>query len=221
VPRFRRPTSALQGPNPATFVVLPLIGLIALSCTDIAGAWCSNTFDLGFRSLFADSPGPFGTIRFIAEKSIHVTLFTTLGFTLLLLFQGASRKTLLALVTGCTLGCCSELFQRLFPTRDPAIRDVLINSCSVSAGVAIASCMQMITAAGRHASEAVGVSGYADRAIADLQALSFHTGIRSGEFEPLNAQGAHATPYLNEVEIISEKTNIRSDPFELAADFER
>jgi hypothetical protein len=39
-------------------------------------------------------------------------------------------------LAGFALGCSSELFQRLFPTRDPAIRDVLINWSAVMIGLA-------------------------------------------------------------------------------------
>jgi hypothetical protein len=127
--------------------VLPVLGVIALSCTDAAGGWCSKAFDSVFRSWVSQGQEAFWTIRFLAEKSVHVTMFTILGAVLSAAFHGVKREAVLALTAGCAIGCCSELFQRLFPTRDPSIRDVLIHWSSVSVGVALSYCWQKITEA--------------------------------------------------------------------------
>jgi hypothetical protein len=103
--------------------VLPVVGAIAISCTDAAGAWCSQAFNVGFRALFGNGGAAFGTLRFVAEKSVHVMLFTTLGAVLFRAFRGMPQRAWWAVATGCALGGGSELLQRLFPTRDPGCPD--------------------------------------------------------------------------------------------------
>jgi hypothetical protein len=77
----------------------------------------------------------------MAEKSVHVTLFVALAATLWCCLGSVPKRTTWTVVTGFALGCSSELFQRLFPTRDPTIRDVLINWCSVLLGI---GCMHLV-----------------------------------------------------------------------------
>ena len=109
---------------------------IGLACTDAAGRWGVAAFDGLFLRFLGTSDGTYWSVRFIAEKSIHVALFTGLAMTLWASFKRARHRTIYVVATGFALGCCSELFQRIFPTRDPSIRDVLINWSAVIIGVA-------------------------------------------------------------------------------------
>jgi hypothetical protein len=103
----------------------------------MAGARSSDLFDSMFLPLLACSAKTYWTTRFIAEKSIHVILFSCLGAILWNCFRGTARRTTYALLVGFCIGCSSELFQRLFPTRDPSLRDVLINWSAVLLGIGI------------------------------------------------------------------------------------
>ena len=148
-----------------------------MSCTDAAGGWCSRVFDSAFRPWLSQGQQAFWTIRFLAEKSVHVTMFTSLGAVLWRAFRNLKRRTALALATGWAIGCYSELFQRLFPTRDPSIRDVLINWSSVGAGVTVSYCLHQINQARRSievttAEHAAGPENIG----ADLLALSLLVG---------------------------------------------
>jgi hypothetical protein len=178
-----------------TLCVLPVLGVIALSCTDAAGRWCSRAFDSGFRSWFSEGREAFWTIRFLAEKSVHVTMFTSLGAVLWVAFHDVKQRTVLALAAGCAIGCCSELFQRLFPTRDPSIRNVLINWSSVGAGVAISYCLDQIKEARSLTVKTVGHPACAENIGADLLALSLHICTQHGASDKISLQKAE-TPEL-------------------------
>jgi VanZ like family len=165
----------------ALLSVLPVVGATAVSCTDAAGAWCSRAFDVGFRALFGNAGAAFWTIRFVAEKSVHVTLFTTLGAVLFLAFRGVQRRAWLAVASGFALGCCSELFQRLFPTRDPAIRDVFINGTGVGSGVILSFCCEKVFGVGRASSPVRAEVCDSQTSVLDLLALSSRIGFRAVE----------------------------------------
>jgi glycopeptide antibiotics resistance protein len=77
----------------------------------------------------------YWTLHFYAEKALHLSLFTGVGVALSRAFKSSRSCAFWAIVVGAVVGCSSELFQRLFPTRDPAIRDVLINWAGVLIGV--------------------------------------------------------------------------------------
>jgi glycopeptide antibiotics resistance protein len=120
--------------------ILPIVALIALSCTVHAGTWCDKRFKAMF-DLLLGSLGPsqdvFWRLHFIAEKSFHLGMFTILGSVLCMAFRRSARRGAWVLLIGFAIGCSSELLQRLFPTRDPAIRDVLINWTGVLIGLLV------------------------------------------------------------------------------------
>lgn len=73
---------------------------------------------------------------FWEKKAIHVILFATLAFFL----SRASVETAgltpgVIVLIGAGIGASSEAFQFLFPTREPSLRDVLINASATCAGV--------------------------------------------------------------------------------------
>jgi VanZ family protein len=127
----------------ALCVIITVVA-IALSCTDAVGRWGGRSFDLGFRWLLAasNSEDMYWTVRFIAEKSIHLTLFTGLSVALWICGKRLRRRTTYSLIGGLALGVCSELFQSLFPTRDPSVRDVLINWSGIVIGLSLIHIVQ-------------------------------------------------------------------------------
>jgi VanZ family protein len=119
-----------------------VLGAIALACTDVAGRWSVNAFDGLFRRFLASSDNGYRTLRFVAEKSVHVALFAGLALVLWRCFGHMRHRTMYTVLAGFTVGCSSELFQRMFPTRDPSIRDVLINWSAVLISVSASHSVQ-------------------------------------------------------------------------------
>ena len=76
-------------------------------------------------------------MHFIAEKSVHVTLFFVLAVLLWRALGVRSYKIGLIIAIGAVVGSMSEGLQSLFPDRDPAIRDVLINTGGATLGALV------------------------------------------------------------------------------------
>jgi hypothetical protein len=105
------------------------IGLILFSSTSLAGQWADELY----RSLF-QAPGHFGYARIIAQKSVHVLLFGSLGW-LVTWRAGAARPSLVrGAAWSFAVGIVSEGLQLVFETRHPAWTDVLLNGLSGSLG---------------------------------------------------------------------------------------
>ncbi len=121
-------------------VVLFWLSLIALSSTGWAGHWADAAFEtligkpFHLRSL---EPENRSLIHFIAEKNVHLFLYTILGALLYSIFGAMGHRTSLVLGVGSAIGICSELLQMLFPKRDPSLRDVLINITGIALGVGL------------------------------------------------------------------------------------
>src|SRR5437764_14425026 len=65
--------------------------------------------------------------HFLAEKDVHLIMFAVLGILLWRILPEMPSKAITVFLLGALVGCCSELSQSLFPGRDPAVRDALIN----------------------------------------------------------------------------------------------
>src|SRR6266853_5909254 len=63
----------------------------------------------------------------IAEKGLHVVLFTVLAVLLWKAMADATKKILSVILFGTLVGSASEFLQAFFPNRDPALRDIMIN----------------------------------------------------------------------------------------------
>ena len=114
------------------------ICVILFSSTSLALRWAEHSF--GFLSTVLFSGLPHGSssyeiVHFLADKGFHVSLFCILAILLWKALLMSPHKALLILAIGAVVGCCSELLQRLFPDRDPAIRDVLINIGGTALGI--------------------------------------------------------------------------------------
>ncbi|HVX68026.1 MAG TPA: VanZ family protein [Bryobacteraceae bacterium] len=113
-------------------------GVIFYSSTSSAERLCDRALNglialLSPSSQFNDGVPPD---YFWEKKAIHVALFFTLAF---LLSRTSAYTTRLApghiVLLGAAIGTASELLQLLFPSREPAVRDTLINTAAVCAGV--------------------------------------------------------------------------------------
>jgi VanZ family protein len=116
------------------------IALIFFSSTSLAGKWSEEAFSYLSTFLLAgvhpDSPG-YGVVHLMADKGVHVSLFCVLAILLWKALRGTASRIPLILLWGGAIGSCSELLQTLYPDRDPAIRDVVINLFGVSIGIAV------------------------------------------------------------------------------------
>lgn len=129
------------------------IGVIFFSSTTLASKWAEGTF-----SFFADTvlahlqrnSTSYGLVHFLADKGFHVSLFCVLAVLLWQALRHSEKKIWLILMAGAVIGSCSELLQRLFPGRDPAVRDVLINIGGTLVGIVFCIAVtKMLTHRGR------------------------------------------------------------------------
>ena len=122
--------------------VLPVwVGLILFSSTSLAGQVSDAAFTR-FVATHIRRHDIFDLyhrchVYFLAEKTVHITMFIVLALILWRLLPDVPGKGVVVFLCGTLLGCGSELVQRLFPDRDPALRDVLINAAGTAIGVAI------------------------------------------------------------------------------------
>lgn len=129
--------------NPWWFAVVAWIGVIAFSSTSAAGEGSEEAFTSIWSILVrylhsaVRDYGIYGTIHFIADKGVHVTMFAVLAILLWKAIPQWHWKAVAIIVAGAFVGSGSEFLQRFFPDRDPAIRDVLINIGGTALGIGI------------------------------------------------------------------------------------
>jgi VanZ family protein len=121
--------------------LLAWVGVIFFSSTSLAGKASDTTltrfavahirpydiYDLYHRC----------HVLFLAEKNVHLTMFIVLAMLIWRILPDMPHKAAVVFLCGTVIGCCSELAQCLFPGRDPAVRDVLINALGTGIGTAI------------------------------------------------------------------------------------
>lgn len=110
-------------------VVFAHLVLILISSTPAAGeaAHYAYKFYLGLFGLLGTSPG----LRTLAQKGLHFALFFSLGTWLYHGLSGSRLQRFCWTVGICVLaGTGSEAFQLLFPVRQAALADVLLNAAS-------------------------------------------------------------------------------------------
>ena len=81
----------------------------------------------------------------LLRKIAHVTEFATLGAALSWRFGMLEKRKILALAYGILTACVDETIQLFVPDRGPAIRDVVIDTCGVAAGMVILLLIHKIT----------------------------------------------------------------------------
>ena len=71
----------------------------------------------------------------LLRKLAHFTEFATLGIWLFWLFSMLGKHRSLALLCGTLAACMDETIQIFVPDRGPGLRDVIIDTCGVVAGM--------------------------------------------------------------------------------------
>ncbi len=120
------------------WAVIAWIGVIFFSSTSLASQWAEQFFSLISANLLSGlerNSSSYGTIHLLADKGFHVSLFCILAILLWRALPNSSKKLWLIVLAGAIVGSCSEILQRFFPDRDPAIRDVLINIGGTALGL--------------------------------------------------------------------------------------
>jgi VanZ family protein len=78
-----------------------------------------------------DGDRSFGVVKFLAQKGAHIFLFSLLGWLVIALISGGSkRRLLLATAATFAVGTCSESLQAVFPGRNPTLFDLMLNGVS-------------------------------------------------------------------------------------------
>lgn len=102
---------------------------------EVSGAfsdWVKSVLEALLGSSGADSGGG-GLLR----KLAHFTEFAALGMVLSWLFGMLQKRGYYSLLCGIGAACIDETIQMFVPDRGPSVRDVLIDSCGVAAGMAL------------------------------------------------------------------------------------
>lgn len=81
----------------------------------------------------------------LLRKIAHFTEFAALGACLSWRFGMLEKRKILALAYGIPAACVDETIQLFVPDRGPAIRDVVIDTCGVAAGMVILLLIHKIT----------------------------------------------------------------------------
>ena len=81
----------------------------------------------------------------LLRKIAHFTEFAALGAALSWRFGMLEKRKILALAYGIPAACVDETIQLFVPDRGPAIRDVVIDTCGVAAGMVILLLIHKIT----------------------------------------------------------------------------
>jgi len=126
--------------NRWVWVVCGWIAVIFFSSTSVAGQQSERAFNYLSDMLLPQlerGTSSYGAVHLLADKSVHLFLFSMLGILLWKAVANVGHKIAIILLIGAIVGSCSEFLQRFFPDRDPAITDVLINVGSTAIGVGI------------------------------------------------------------------------------------
>ena len=103
---------------------------------EISGAVSDWVKDILAKILPGEVPGVTsggGLLRKIA----HFTEFAALGFCMAWRLGMLEKRKIMALVFGFGAACVDETIQVFVPDRGPGIRDVLIDTCGVAAGMGL------------------------------------------------------------------------------------
>lgn len=93
--------------------------------------WVKDVLSLFFSQTGEENPQG----GFLLRKLAHFTEFAALGMVLSWLFGMLRRKRYYPALCGIAAACIDETIQMFVPNRGPGIRDVLIDSCGVAAGM--------------------------------------------------------------------------------------
>ncbi|HEY7212332.1 MAG TPA: VanZ family protein [Bryobacteraceae bacterium] len=116
------------------------VGIIFFSSTSLASKWAEaffNSFSSEFLQSLRNNSSSLGIIHLFADKGFHVMLFCVLALLLWLALGNMNNKGWIILASGFTIGSISEFLQSFFPDRDPALRDVVINTTGTALGIVL------------------------------------------------------------------------------------
>jgi VanZ family protein len=117
------------------------LALILFSSTNRAGFWADEAFTSVWNAIVHKWRLGEPAHRFLmiaAEKSCHLLMFGTLAIVLWYLLPPSRAKNWLILSVGALVGAASEILQRFFVTRDPTVRDFLLNVAGTALGILVA-----------------------------------------------------------------------------------
>ena len=101
---------------------------------EVSGAFSGWVRDL-LAWLFPSGPDVPDAGHGLLRKLAHFTEFACLGGLLTWLFAMVQRPKALALLCGFLVASADETIQRFVPERGPSLRDVLIDTAGVTAGI--------------------------------------------------------------------------------------
>jgi VanZ family protein len=143
--------------------VLVWIGVIFFTSTSLASRWAETTYTFVSGTFFdtsAPNYKPSTLMHLIADKGFHVAIFCVLAMLLWIALATVRRKFLAILLCGALVGSCSEFLQRFFPDRDPALRDVLINTIGTALGALLCVGFQSLVSKRSQRTHADKLSNY-------------------------------------------------------------
>jgi VanZ family protein len=127
-------------------------GVIFFSSSSLAGKSSEEAFSVLSQLLLEHlQPGssPYNIVHLLADKSVHVGLFLVFAVLLWGALENTRTRIGWILLLGAFTGTCSELLQALFPGRDPAFGDVLINIGGTALGVIVRVVLSKLHVKGR------------------------------------------------------------------------
>jgi VanZ family protein len=118
------------------------VGVIFAGSSTAAEQFCNQVVDRCAAWWTGDDlaspPDLVAGDRFWLKKAAHVILFLVLAFVLSQALKELERGTwAYVLAIGVMVGIVSEFIQNFFPTREPTIRDVLINAAATLVGATV------------------------------------------------------------------------------------
>ena len=105
------------------------LGLVFFSSTKLAADLCEDAYRF-YRPLFLAHTN-LSILHLLADKSIHFSLFFSLGVLLYMAAGGTDVRRVLSVFAICLIvGSLSEVLQGFFPGRDPSVADTILNTAS-------------------------------------------------------------------------------------------
>jgi VanZ family protein len=107
--------------------------LLPAQTSEAFSQWVSELLS----AIFGESGGEEQTGTGLLRKLAHFFEFCTLGGLLCWLIGMFQKPKLLSLLCGFSVACTDEFIQCFVPERGPAVKDVLIDTAGVAAGIGI------------------------------------------------------------------------------------
>lgn len=96
-----------------------------------------NRYATFFVALLTSTEPQREELMIVAEKSTHLAMFALLGIVLWGALPRGPRRPQLVLAAGAVIGITSELLQRFYVSRDPTVRDAILNVAGTLLGIVL------------------------------------------------------------------------------------